>query len=341
MAETCVYQRFDTRLVSPQDRFAFWRTWYDEAVDVRMRLDPLGSTITSPAGFAASAYALTAGDLQVVEVTSGPAAGTWARSATEVKDLLRLILLAPSPAGVAAWHRYRLHLEHGAVAVLGRTAGAWHTPAGMHGIQVNVARSALALSDAQIDTVLDRGPLQVTPVLACLARPALAAMAGRLQTFAGAEAFGMRDTWVAMMRMLLRAMIDRDLCGTDLAAARRVAIDQCIRANLADPRLNPDQIAAVLHISRRTLYAAFPTDDRGSPGHGVAARIRQQRMDVATTLLTDPVERRPVHVVATMVGLPDPAHFSRLFHAAFGCSPREYQHRASATNERQNAVGWT
>lgn len=210
----------------------------------------------------------------------------------------------------------------------------------MHGIQVNLPRTLLDLPDNRIDRLLEHGPLPAAhSVLAGLAVPALAGMAGRLPALATIDPIGLQDTWAAITRMLLRALGGQDTAGADLAAARRARADQCIQAHLADPTLTPGRVAAMLGVSRRSLYAAFATDADRTPGSGVAARIRRHRMEAAARLLADPGTRRPVHTVAAMVGLPDPAHFSRLFHTAYGASPHDYQWAARAPAEpRQGAT---
>lgn len=101
----------------------------------------------------------------------------------------------------------------------------------------------------------------------------------------------------------------------------RAQITAFIERHLADGNLTPQAVAAAHHISVRSLHRLFADEETT-----VAAMIRTRRMercrrDLANPLLAD----QPVQAVAARWGFPDKAHFSRLFRAAYGCSPREYR----------------
>jgi AraC-like DNA-binding protein len=58
----------------------------------------------------------------------------------------------------------------------------------------------------------------------------------------------------------------------------------------------------------------------------VAGWIRQRRLERCRTDLADPLLRTmPVSAIAARRGLPDPAHFSRLFRGAYGQPPADYR----------------
>jgi AraC-like DNA-binding protein len=307
-----VYQRFDTPGVEPAERFEYWRTWYSKAIDVPMRLEPVGRL---PTGFNASAEALGLGEVDIVELHCGPAFGSWTAEAIEASGQLRLVLLAPA-AGTGCWHGRELPLSRGAVAVLGRTDGWWRCPDGLRGIQVNVPRRAVPAADTQIDRFNDQRLVRQDPAFAYLIRPLLLGMAGHLDTMPCQEPGVLAGVWVSLITMLFRSLASADTAGADTAAARRLQARRYIRAHLADPSLAPDRIAEALHVSRRTLYAAFAGEET------VAAEIRRQRLDRARAMLLDPAMSRPVAEIGAAVGLPNPAHFSRAFRARHGLSPR-------------------
>jgi transcriptional regulator GlxA family with amidase domain len=71
-------------------------------------------------------------------------------------------------------------------------------------------------------------------------------------------------------------------------------------------------------VSRRTLYAALTPD-----GEGVAAAIRRQRLERAHAMLADSSQTQSITEIASTVGLPSAAHFSRIFRARYGVSPSE------------------
>jgi AraC-like DNA-binding protein len=94
-----------------------------------------------------------------------------------------------------------------------------------------------------------------------------------------------------------------------------------IEQHLGEADLDPAQIAAALHISVRYLHKLFHAE-----GTSVAAWIRRRRLEACGHDLRDPAQAdRPVSAIAARRGLPDAAHFSRLFRATFGRSPRDYR----------------
>jgi AraC-like DNA-binding protein len=58
----------------------------------------------------------------------------------------------------------------------------------------------------------------------------------------------------------------------------------------------------------------------------VAGWVRERRLERSRHDLLDPaLAARPVSAIAARWGLVDPAHFSRLFRAAYGVPPLEYR----------------
>jgi AraC-like DNA-binding protein len=99
-----------------------------------------------------------------------------------------------------------------------------------------------------------------------------------------------------------------------------------IEQHLGDADLDPARIAAALHISVRYLHKLFHSE-----GTSVAAWVRRRRLEACGHDLRDPAQAaRPVSSIAAHRGLPDAAHFSRLFRATFGMSPRDYRRDTSA-----------
>ena len=94
-----------------------------------------------------------------------------------------------------------------------------------------------------------------------------------------------------------------------------------IEANLGEPALDPDGIARACSISTRYLHRLFEYD-----GQSVCEWIRTQRLDRCRHDLLDPAfSDETVIAIASRWGLPNLPHFSRLFRAAYGRSPREYR----------------
>jgi AraC-like DNA-binding protein len=317
-----LYQRFDTPAIAPRDRFEYWRDSYSKAVDGRMLLEPIDRL---PLEFDARAEVLSIGQLDIVQYRCGPAIGSWTLEATETHDRLRLALLPPMPGASGRLYCGEFSLANGAIALIGCSAGCWRAPAGWRGIQVNVPRATVAVSDAQLERINDQRRIRHDPTFAALICPTLLALAGRLDAFGGTDIAELEGLWISLLGMLVRSLLGDDTNGIDTAQARRAQARRHIRANLADPRLSPDQIADALHISRSTLYAALSGDS-----DGVAAEIRRQRLNRAHAILLDPTDTRPIADIAAAVGLPKQAQFSRSFRARYGLTPREL--RATAHN---------
>jgi AraC-like DNA-binding protein len=94
-----------------------------------------------------------------------------------------------------------------------------------------------------------------------------------------------------------------------------------IEQHLGDTGLAPALVAAANHISVRYLHRLFETQNTT-----VAAWIRRRRLERCRDDLADPaLAHVPVGAVAARWGLPDPAHFSRLFRRTYGMTAAEYR----------------
>lgn len=94
-----------------------------------------------------------------------------------------------------------------------------------------------------------------------------------------------------------------------------------IERRLADLDLTPDSIASHENISTRTLHRLFESE-----GLTVRGWIRSRRLEHCRVELADTSSASiPVSAIGSRWGLWDAAHFSRLFKAAYGLSPRAYR----------------
>jgi AraC-like DNA-binding protein len=94
-----------------------------------------------------------------------------------------------------------------------------------------------------------------------------------------------------------------------------------VEQHLGETDLTPGLIAAAHHVSRRYLYRLFEAQDTTVAGWIRKRRLERCRQDLANPALL----ALPVSAVAARWGLPDPAHFSRLFRGAYGVPPAEYR----------------
>ncbi|MFE6774508.1 helix-turn-helix domain-containing protein [Streptomyces sp. NPDC057702] len=107
----------------------------------------------------------------------------------------------------------------------------------------------------------------------------------------------------------------------DTAAAMMVRVKDHVLRNLSNPDLSPTAIAAAHFISVRYLHKLFQSE-----GTTAGEWIRTQRLErCRRDLLRSPAQGPGVAAVARRWGFLSPSHFSRVFRAAYGISPREWQ----------------
>lgn len=103
-----------------------------------------------------------------------------------------------------------------------------------------------------------------------------------------------------------------------LRSLAMVHIERCLH----DPSFGPDAMCRGLCVSRTRLYAAF------ADGDGVAATIRDARLDRARTYLSNPAQAH--ESIATLIlrcGFTDPSTFSKAFRRRFGLAARDVRPR--------------
>ncbi|WP_175538672.1 AraC family transcriptional regulator [Arthrobacter sp. cf158] len=99
------------------------------------------------------------------------------------------------------------------------------------------------------------------------------------------------------------------------------ASTEIIENRLWDDAMDAEALAARLNVSTRTLHRAFRAQ-----GASISMWIRERRLDRCRQDLQDPAfSHLPVSSIAAQWGLRDAAHFSRLFKARFGESPRSFR----------------
>ncbi len=94
-----------------------------------------------------------------------------------------------------------------------------------------------------------------------------------------------------------------------------------IESHYADERLRLEDLANAAHLSIDHFGRLF----RQATGTSPMAKLQALRIGRACQLLSQHNLR--IHEVAEHVGFPDPFHFSRVFHAIMGLSPRDYRTR--------------
>jgi AraC-like DNA-binding protein len=106
-----------------------------------------------------------------------------------------------------------------------------------------------------------------------------------------------------------------------------VRIRAFIEDQLADSDLTPSAVATAHHVSLRYLYKLFEGEQKG-----VAGLIKERRLERCRRDLLDPSLRHlPVSAIAARWGMPNAAHFSHAFRAAYGMAPVEYRRLVAGT----------
>ncbi len=101
-----------------------------------------------------------------------------------------------------------------------------------------------------------------------------------------------------------------------------------IEAHLGNPDLSRPMVAAALGISARYVSDIFATNQLS-----VSQYIWERRLQKCHAALADPLQRgRSISSIAFGWGFNDMSHFSRLFKARFGVSPREYRAQAGTVS---------
>ncbi len=146
------------------------------------------------------------------------------------------------------------------------------------------------------------------------ALPEIAELAAQMGPLTRQE---MGEHITCMLRTLVKEASGREACARDAILDRVLAhIDQHL-----DSELSPESIASAHYISVRYLHALFERH-----GDTVGHHVRQRRLDQIRRDLADPgLAHLPGYVIAARRGIPNPSHFSKLFHAEFGRSPRAFR----------------
>ncbi|GAA2214591.1 helix-turn-helix domain-containing protein [Nonomuraea monospora] len=187
-------------------------------------------------------------------------------------------------------------------------------------------RPMLALPPGSVERITAT-PVSGTTGLGALIGPFLLQMGNNLDELE--ERGGVRLA-ANVLDLLTTALADR--LGARAPDPLFLRITTHIEARLGDPCLDPARIAAAHHISTRYLHKLFRNE-----GTSVSVWIRERRLRHCRRDLLDPLLRdRGVSAIAARWGLLNAAHFSRLFKAAYGLTPRECRetHRLSGETSR-------
>jgi AraC-like DNA-binding protein len=198
---------------------------------------------------------------------------------------------------------------------------AWTGTGGSRAFQIPYEHLALP-----VDVVRRAaGRLRASP-LHDLVRDHLNRLAGSAATLAadgGAAALGTATTEL-VRALLVSAAGDAGTATPVLAETLTTRVRAYVGQHLTEPDLGPERIAAAQNVSVRSLYAACAAAELS-----LEQWIIDQRLEIARAQLAAPAgRRRSIAATARTCGFRDPSHFARRFRAAYGMSPRDWQHIA-------------
>lgn len=183
-------------------------------------------------------------------------------------------------------------------------------------------RGSLALPSDDLARLVAM-PIGGTAGTGALASSLLRRVACEHETYPAASAARLSTVMADLVAAALAERMDL-LDAMPVEAQERTLLLQVrafVERHLGDVDLDPATIAGAHHISVRNLHRLF--EDQSTT---VAAWVRQRRLERCRADLADPACRdRSISDIGARWGLPDPAHFSRLFRRTYGWSPRDYR----------------
>jgi acetamidase/formamidase/AraC-like DNA-binding protein len=171
-------------------------------------------------------------------------------------------------------------------------------------------------------------------VAATAARPVMRALASN---FAMAEDGDLIASEIAIIELVLSSLLaearPEEDSATQVQAGHFARVCTVVEARLRDPDLSVADIAKQEGLSPRYIQRLFEGHDRSFSDYVRHRRLEHCRLDLINPQHAD----RSIAEIAFRWGFPDQAHFSRVFSAAYGASPREFRKSAPELS----ATRWT
>jgi AraC-like DNA-binding protein len=301
--------------VAPRDRVPYWTEWIDKLFH-GLQSDLYGDTVFD--GHVATACA---GDVVLTRLESARHRVMRSTQSVRASETGYLKIVAPfhGRAGVEQKGR-EAWVSPGEWSIYDTTdTYAVSNPERVEHLIVMVPKAQLAERGLAIDELMARR----LGAHGGIARVTLETMRS-----AWRELPGMNDDAAASLGEVITQCVHLsllDLAGRSTAATQRETlrerIKQHVQRHLGDPALSVDEIARALNCSRRHLYNAFADEP-----DGVAGYVLARRLDACRGAFDDPRwAGRSITEIALAHGFSNTAHFSRVFRASAGVSPREYR----------------
>jgi AraC-like DNA-binding protein len=311
----------DTAAVAPRDAFDFWSTTSSEVfypMEIRRDVhDPFRGRVEGHRLGPIDAYRIVADGADVRRTTGLITASDPERLDVTVQVRGTSLVAQDGretwigPGDIAAYQSSRPFRVFGDQPV---EMAIFSLPRGVVGARAELMCSHTAQRFAAHDG------------LAAVAGPFLVNLLSRLdQGRVEAGQADMADGVLGVVRALFAERIGADATLTQPPGALLLAgVKRFIELHLGEPWLGPEAIARANHISTRYLHKIFEAEHTS-----VSEWIRDRRLERCRRDLLDPALRHETILsIATRWGLTSSAHFSRVYRAAYGRTPREERRRA-------------
>lgn len=269
-----------------------------------------------------------------VRATSHQVERTWDMIADSRRNYLILNMLIGGECGLRLGE-HSTHLRPGDISVYDTDAPyALDLDDDFHMMMLMFPTDAIDLPRQYIGQI-GASRIAADESMARLVGPFLTTMSTNLDRLSGYTGMRLVHNAVDLVSTVLHSCLGT--VAPDPQAAHRASLLRTTRAyiddHLADPNLNPGEIAAAAFISTRHLHNIF-----GDEGVTVSTWIRQRRLENCRRDLSDPANAHlPVSAVIAAWGFVDASHFSRLFKSTYGQTPTEYRLSPGSTPRRAAA----
>ncbi|MGA0564742.1 acetamidase/formamidase family protein [Ancylobacter sp. VNQ12] len=171
-------------------------------------------------------------------------------------------------------------------------------------------------------------------VVATAARPMMRALAANFAMMEDGDVMAAEPaiTELVLSALLTEARPEEDNA-TQVQAAHFSRVCAQIEARLREPELSVADIAKAEGLSARYIQRLFEGQDRSFSDYVRHRRLEHCRLDLVNPQYAD----RSIAEIGFRWGFADQAHFSRVFSAAYGISPRDFRKSSGPTVETR----WT
>lgn len=260
--------------LNPEQRFEHWRVWYGSAVETPMRLEK--AVRKTPVSFNPSAINLAGQGFSLIEMHNAPALGSWAPN-PDATDL-RLAYFRKAPGLTLTLNGVPEPVSPGSVRFIDTAlGGSFDAPEGFHALQLNIDRSSLKVSEAELRSLLRVPDLAKHPIVGTFVIPAL--MSWKRPGIDRA-ASGTADILRSVMATLVGSLLETPVSDELQKPAISRAVKKYLEASYGDPNLDVAMVAERFNLSRRSLFYFFENEELH-----LGERIRALRTRRALELL--------------------------------------------------------